>query len=141
MNPNDWKTTDEGLVHVSYRYAVRRLEDGSAELGFSDSDGRLDDEKTLVEAASVEDALAKFDAGALKSAPEWVDPHDPELVAGKPKPKKAPTYVSPAVAASRLGVSTRTVSRWLDAGLLSGYRTPTGNRKVEEASVEAVLAG
>jgi excisionase family DNA binding protein len=39
-------------------------------------------------------------------------------------------------AAERLGVHENTVRNWIDQGLLDGYRTPTGRRKLRLDSVE-----
>jgi excisionase family DNA binding protein len=39
-------------------------------------------------------------------------------------------------AADRLGVHENTVRNWMDQGLLDGYRTPTGRRKLRLESVE-----
>jgi excisionase family DNA binding protein len=38
--------------------------------------------------------------------------------------------------AARLGVHENTVRNWVDRGLLDGYRTPTGRRKVRLDDVE-----
>ena len=55
-------------------------------------------------------------------------------------------YVSPTEAAAILSaalpapVSSRTVSRWFDAGTLTGYRTPRGRRRrIRIASIEKYL--
>lgn len=42
----------------------------------------------------------------------------------------APTSVSVAVAARRLGISGDTCRAWFDAGELPGYRTPSGFRRI-----------
>jgi excisionase family DNA binding protein len=41
-----------------------------------------------------------------------------------------------SVAAERLGVHENTVRNWIDRGLLDGYLTPTGRRKLRLDSVE-----
>jgi excisionase family DNA binding protein len=47
-----------------------------------------------------------------------------------------PTTIPISVAAERLGVHENTVRNWIDQGLLDGYRTPTGRRKLRLDSVE-----
>jgi excisionase family DNA binding protein len=51
-------------------------------------------------------------------------------------PVFAPTTIPIADAAQRLGVHENTVRNWIDQGLLDGYRTPTGRRKLRLDSVE-----
>lgn len=48
--------------------------------------------------------------------------------------------LSTTEAARRLGVSTPTVQRWVDAGLLRAWRTPGGHRRVDAESVRALQA-
>jgi excisionase family DNA binding protein len=48
----------------------------------------------------------------------------------------APTTLPISVAAERLGVHENTVRNWIDRGLLDGYLTPTGRRKLRLTSVE-----
>lgn len=48
----------------------------------------------------------------------------------------APTTVPISDAAERLGVHKNTVRNWIDQGLLDGYRTPTGRRKLRLDGVE-----
>lgn len=48
----------------------------------------------------------------------------------------APTTIPISVAAERLGVHENTVRNWIDHGLLDGYLTPTGRRKLRLSSVE-----
>jgi excisionase family DNA binding protein len=48
----------------------------------------------------------------------------------------APTTIPISVAAERLGVHENTVRNWIDRGLLDGYLTPTGRRKLRLTSVE-----
>jgi excisionase family DNA binding protein len=47
-----------------------------------------------------------------------------------------PSTIPIADAAQRLGVHENTVRNWIDQGLLDGYRTPTGRRKLRLDSVE-----
>jgi len=47
-----------------------------------------------------------------------------------------PTTIAISVAAERLGVHENTVRNWIDRGLLNGYLTPTGRRKLRLDSVE-----
>jgi excisionase family DNA binding protein len=42
-------------------------------------------------------------------------------------------------AARHLGVSISTIRRWSDAGHLSGYRTPGGQRRFSEEQLDAFL--
>jgi excisionase family DNA binding protein len=42
-------------------------------------------------------------------------------------------------AARHLGVSISTVRRWSDAGHLTGYRTPGGQRRFSEEQLDAFL--
>lgn len=47
-------------------------------------------------------------------------------------------YVSAGQAARILGVSTDTIGRYLEAGVIEGHRTPGGHARLLRASVEAV---
>lgn len=47
-----------------------------------------------------------------------------------------PPTVAIKDAAARLGVHENTIRSWVDRGLLDGYRTPTGRRKVRLDDVE-----
>jgi excisionase family DNA binding protein len=47
-----------------------------------------------------------------------------------------PPTVAIKDAAVRLGVHENTIRSWVDRGLLNGYRTPTGRRKVRLDDVE-----
>jgi excisionase family DNA binding protein len=47
-----------------------------------------------------------------------------------------PRTVAIKDAAVRLGVHENTVRNWVDRGLLNGYRTPTGGRKIQFDVVE-----
>lgn len=48
----------------------------------------------------------------------------------------APPTISIKDAAARLGVHENTVRAWFDGGILDGYMSPTGRRKVLLGSVE-----
>lgn len=48
----------------------------------------------------------------------------------------APATIAISEAAERLGVHENTVRNWIDRGLLDGYLTPTGRRKLRLDSVE-----
>jgi excisionase family DNA binding protein len=45
------------------------------------------------------------------------------------------SHVPPRVAAARLGVSTKTLERWLDAGKIKAFITPGGQRRYDLDSV------
>jgi excisionase family DNA binding protein len=47
--------------------------------------------------------------------------------------------ITPGEAAKILGVSTDTVGRYLDLGIIQGHRTPGGQRRVNRDSVESVI--
>lgn len=44
-------------------------------------------------------------------------------------------HVPPRIAAARLGVSTKTLERWLEAGKIKAFRTPGGQRRYDLDSV------
>jgi len=48
------------------------------------------------------------------------------------------TQMTVKQASERLGVTSDTVVRWLDLGILSGWRLPTGGRRLDAQSVEDV---
>lgn len=48
----------------------------------------------------------------------------------------APATITISEASDRLGVHENTVRNWIDRGLLHGYRTPSGRRKLRLESVE-----
>lgn len=48
--------------------------------------------------------------------------------------------ITTAQAAEMLGVSPQTVQKWVDAGHLSAWRTVGGHRRVDEESVQRMLA-
>lgn len=47
--------------------------------------------------------------------------------------------ITPGEAAQILGVSTDTVGRYFDLGIIEGHRTPGGQRRVNRDSVENVI--
>ena len=47
--------------------------------------------------------------------------------------------LSTSEVARRLGVSTPTVQRWVDAGVLKAWKTPGGHRRVDAASAQALF--
>lgn len=150
MNSQDWKKTETGYVHAGGLHAIRESRGGYVDLGFADSDGNLDREKTSLEFSTLDAAVAAYEAGALKSAPEWVDPENPEQLAGAvPRGSALQAlgvavsdlgYVSSSDVARLLGVNRRTVVRWVESGKLAGFRTPTGRVRVNVEAVEALLA-
>lgn len=48
------------------------------------------------------------------------------------------TYIRPGQAADQLGVTVDSVSRFFDEGLLTGIKTPGGQRRIERESLEAL---
>lgn len=48
-------------------------------------------------------------------------------------------FISTKAAAERIGVSVRTVQLWVEAGILTAWKTEGGHRRVSLASVEALL--
>lgn len=44
-------------------------------------------------------------------------------------------YITPLAASKRLGVSTRTLRRWMERGLITGLVLPSGQRRYSFASV------
>lgn len=55
-------------------------------------------------------------------------------------PAGFPPSISTLAAAKRLGVAVPTVQRWLDQGVLRGWKTPGGHRRIELTSVEDYIA-
>ena len=55
--------------------------------------------------------------------------------------RRSPTRMglTASQAARHLGVSISTIRRWSDAGHLSGYRTPGGQRRFSEQQLDAFL--
>lgn len=51
------------------------------------------------------------------------------------------SFVTTQEAAELLGVSLRTVQLWAENGLLQGWKTEGGHRRIQRASVERLLAG
>ena len=47
---------------------------------------------------------------------------------------------SPRQLAEELGVSVQSVQRWVDAGRLKAWKTPSGHRKIDGASAQALIA-
>lgn len=45
--------------------------------------------------------------------------------------------MTPREVADYFGVTTKTVTRWLNEGLISGIRTPGGTRRYNRADVQA----
>lgn len=48
-------------------------------------------------------------------------------------------YIKPGEAADLLGVTRDTIRRYVDSGLITGIKTPGGQRRIERQSVEQVL--
>jgi excisionase family DNA binding protein len=55
------------------------------------------------------------------------------------RPVQPRILLLPAEAAERLGVSTRTLTRWADEGLIPVVVLPTGHRRYLTSDVTAVL--
>ncbi len=49
---------------------------------------------------------------------------------------KDPLHLSTGKAANLAGVCTRTMAKWLDAGLLASWRLPNGHRRVTREELE-----
>ena len=47
--------------------------------------------------------------------------------------------IRPAEAARQLGVSRDSIRRYIDSGLLTGVKTPGGQRRIDQASVDSVI--
>ncbi len=53
-------------------------------------------------------------------------------------PRETQSYTTVNVA-RRLGVSLQTVQRWVDSGILTGWKTPGGHRRIDVASAERLF--
>jgi excisionase family DNA binding protein len=49
-------------------------------------------------------------------------------------------YIKPNEAAQMLGVSRESIRRYVDAGLIDAIKTPGGQRRIDRASVQDVIA-
>jgi excisionase family DNA binding protein len=54
-------------------------------------------------------------------------------------PSELPSSVSTRDAAHRLGVAVPTVQRWMDQGVLRGWKTAGGHRRIELASLDSFV--
>jgi excisionase family DNA binding protein len=61
-------------------------------------------------------------------------------ISGVPFPPLAPRFLTAREAAERLSVSVRTLTRWIDAGVLTVHRTPGGHRRFDPAEIDALRA-
>ena len=50
-------------------------------------------------------------------------------------------YIKPGAAAQQLGVSRDSIRRYVQSGALVAITTPGGQRRIDQASVEAVIQG
>lgn len=50
-----------------------------------------------------------------------------------------PPSMSTLDAAKRLGVTVPTIQRWLDQGVLRGWKTPGGHRRIAQSSVQSYI--
>jgi len=57
----------------------------------------------------------------------------------KPVPTGDGQYVSTRQAAAMLGVALRTIQLWVEAGVLSAWKTAGGHRRIPKSAVEALL--
>jgi excisionase family DNA binding protein len=48
-------------------------------------------------------------------------------------------FIKPGKAAEMLGVSRDSIRRYVDSGLIEGIKTPGGQRRIDQASVESVI--
>jgi excisionase family DNA binding protein len=55
------------------------------------------------------------------------------------EPEVFPPSMSTLDAAKRLGVTVPTIQRWLDQGVLRGWKTPGGHRRLAMSSVQAYI--
>ena len=51
------------------------------------------------------------------------------------------TFCTSAEAAQLLGVALRTVQLWTEAGLLQGWKTAGGHRRISRESVQRLVVG
>jgi excisionase family DNA binding protein len=51
----------------------------------------------------------------------------------------AVNYLTTREAAARLGTSVRTIQQWVEKGLLEGWKTDGGHRRISQSSVAALL--
>lgn len=59
---------------------------------------------------------------------------------GTPNEDEAfPPSISTLDAAKRLGVTVPSIQRWLDQGVLRGWKTPGGHRRIEMTSLQAYI--
>jgi excisionase family DNA binding protein len=58
----------------------------------------------------------------------------------QPKPPESAVWLTPAQAAPRLRVETRTLQRWANARRLTVVRTLGGHRRYKAAEVDALAA-
>lgn len=56
-----------------------------------------------------------------------------------PRADGLPPSVSTIAAARRLSVTVPTIQRWMDQGVLRGWKTAGGHRRIEVASLEAIV--
>jgi excisionase family DNA binding protein len=56
-----------------------------------------------------------------------------------PREKRASEFVSTREAAQLLGVALRTVQLWVEAGVLSAWKTAGGHRRVVRSSIDTLL--
>jgi excisionase family DNA binding protein len=59
----------------------------------------------------------------------------------EPSPGGSETFLLPAPAAAKFGVTVQTLRNWARAGKISAIRTLGGHRRYREAEVSRLLAG
>jgi excisionase family DNA binding protein len=64
----------------------------------------------------------------------------PDVVATAPHPRAADGWQTVGMVADRLGVSTRTVLRWIGRGELEALRLPSGRLRISENAYNAWIA-
>lgn len=55
--------------------------------------------------------------------------------------QKSPSFYTTREAARKVGVSLTTIQLWVEAGVLSAWKTAGGHRRIPREAVEAMLAG
>lgn len=85
------------------------------------------------------DEMVKMDTFAVYFPPaQWLCTARGAGSGKNPMVEKKSSY-SPRQLAEVLGVSVQSVQRWVDAGRLKAWKTPSGHRKIDAASAQALI--